>query len=198
MNRVISLLVPIGLLIGCTPSDDRLVNLSREANERQARQNGIIAEQSRSLAAERQSLANATSLLIERTGANQKELLSTFDKQSGVLAKERQQLQVESSRLLAQKEQLAVAQIREPLIAQAIMSLGLVLACLAPLALCAWLFAHANRPDELSHALSELLVLDLVSKQPLLAGPVYSHARLGYQEPDQGPSEPACEEEFPF
>ena len=69
-----------------------------------------------------------------------------------------------------EREELALARIRDPLIASAILELGLSAMCLVPLLVCIYVLraVTSGNSEDGAQALSDLLVLDLTSEQPLL------------------------------
>ena len=73
----------------------------------------------------------------------------------------------------AERRQIAGERQRAPIIAAAITQVGLILACLAPLALCAYLLWSLKSTAEQDEAVTELLVEELTSEHPrfLLPGP---------------------------
>ena len=84
-----------------------------------------------------------------------------------------QELQTERTNVDRQREemkterrQLAQQRTRNPIVAQAIRAVGLTLACLAPLALAAYVIYSLNHSSDDNDALSELLVLEITAEKP--------------------------------
>ena len=191
------------LVTGCSsPPDDRLAKLSQQSCDRQARQNQTIAEQSRQigettgelLEAEgkaRQELIDLQRELAKGDGQARQELiqvqqdlvqrdtqcrqeLSTLQRETqSAIQTERQSIDRQHENLEIERRQIAGERQRAPVIAAAIMQLGLILACLAPLALCVYLLWSLRSTAEQDEAVTEFLVEELTSERPklLLPGP---------------------------
>jgi hypothetical protein len=94
--------------------------------------------------------------------------------QNAALAKTTEDVHVERSSLNQQQEALeedrrdiASQRVREPLIANALVAVGLLLACLAPLLICVYALKQAGEsPPE--QELGTLLVEELTSEEPQL------------------------------
>ena len=145
------------LMTGCDSPDGRLVELSEMSLERQAEQNRQMTEQS-------QRIADATAELIAADAQARQE----FSKLSQDLQAERAGIDHQRESLEEERRKIAGQRNRDPIVAAAISSFGLVIACSLPLVLCAYLLyvlQHRTAPDE---ALVELLVEDLLAKQPRL------------------------------
>ena len=67
-----------------------------------------------------------------------------------------------------ERRSIATQRHRDPIIAQAINAFGLTLACLAPLALAAYVIFLLNRSGDNNEALNELLVMEMTADQPKL------------------------------
>jgi hypothetical protein len=139
--------------VGCDERDARLTELAREAANRQAEQNRVMAE-------------------VQR-GAQQSQ---------AEVGRQRDELE-------AERRQIAQQRHRDPLIASAITTVGLVLACLLPLLLAAYVLHFLQGPEVTDAAVTEVLVRELVSENPLLLSPPKGLPSLERQPP------PAIEQE---
>ncbi|MBI2823133.1 MAG: hypothetical protein HYX69_00415 [Planctomycetia bacterium] len=178
-------LLAVILASGCS-SDERLVHHVETASERQAEQNRQIAHQNH-------ELAEATNNLIEADAIARKETLSL---QRG-LQVEQFRIGQQRDELEAERRQVSEQRHRESILAAVLSDLGLTLACLLPLVLCAYLL-HGLRHEPSDRELSDLLVAELASDTPMLLPP-YSPPNsptlaLTADEhnaaPDQGGQEP--------
>jgi hypothetical protein len=194
-----SLLLLVALLAGCSTSpDERLIEFSLQANQEQSLQNALIAEQSTSLEKERETLAKTASELVEKSNANQQKLFDSFDKQFGILANERAELQLSAKELLTERQRVACKSQNEPLIAQAILSLAMLIACLTPLAFCSWVFAQISRSTDLEKDLCDFFIEDLLTPEHTRLFGASRQTCLGYQEPFQDSGQKNSDEPFPF
>jgi len=151
------MIVILFLTSGCESPDGRLVEFSERSLQRQAEQNRQMAQQS-------QRIADATAELIAADAQARQE----FSELSQDLQAERAGIDRQRESLEEERREIAGQRHRDPIIAAAISSCGLVIACTFPLVLCAYLLyvlQHRTAPDE---ALVELLVTDLLAKQPRL------------------------------
>ncbi len=168
-------------VIGCSTSDDRLVELSEEAMKRQAEQNRQIAQQS-------QQVAEAAHELVQADAQSRKELFESQRSLEAGIQAERLRLDEERHELERDRQALAVAKIREPIVAATIWSAAVFVAVVLPLVLCIYLVRNLGS-SEPSQNLTELLVHELTSPQPTLLPPIPADL----PSLDRGQSEPSCE-----
>ena len=83
------------------------------------------------------------------------------------LQSQREAVDEQRDELEAERREIAKQRHRDPIIASAIMQVGLLAACLAPLVLCYLLLrsSDATQPDE---ALNEMLIEELVGDGPAI------------------------------
>jgi TolA-binding protein len=149
MNRALFVVVAAILLfamVSCEDSgDERLAWLAQESTRRQAEQNREMAQLNREVAQAHQELIGLQHNLEE------------------------QQVQVnqQRDRLESERREIARQRHRDPIIAAAISNVGLVLACLIPLALAGYLlYCLRDRSDD--EAVGELLIQELTTDRPLV------------------------------
>jgi len=177
------MIVILFLTSGCDSPDGRLVELSEMSLQRQAEQNRQMAEQS-------QRIADATAELIAADAQARQE----FRELSQSLQAERAGIDHQRESLEEERRKIAGQRHRDPIVAAAISSCGLVIACTLPLVLCAYLLyvlQHRTAPDE---ALVELLVEDLLAKQPRLLLSDCSDQKLTQRLLPSVPEEPVDDE----
>ena len=155
-------LLLLGLVLwggGC--ADERVANVAREAADRQAEQNRQIAHQSHQVAETTKQLVAADAQARRELIALQKDLQA----RQAAIAQQQDCLEAERRQMAAQRQ-------LESILGPAIESLGLVLVAALVLAFCC-LLAHGLRKQgsDSDPTISELLVADLVSPQPLLLPP---------------------------
>ena len=144
MRRPFFISLAIGVLL--LASSGCLENQQQEANHAQVR----LAEASHDLV---QADAKARSETI----GLQREL------QQGQTDLARQRDQLENAR-----RQYADQRNRDPIVANAILTVGIILACLLPLILCISLVSSLRDPAQTDAALTEILVDEIVNNGPLL------------------------------
>jgi len=176
-----AILVPL-TLIGCSGPDNRTIEVAREAAARQAEQNETIAEQSRQLTemsssfleAEERSRQEMIALqqdIVERDTQCRQELTALQRETQASVSSERQEAARQRDLLEAERKQLAQERHRAPIVAAAISHVGLLLACLAPLALCGWLIYSLRNSENDDSTMVELLVEELAADSPILSLP---------------------------
>jgi hypothetical protein len=186
---------------GCSPPDDRLAELGRESCQRQAEQNRIIARQTEQAtqttgqlleadararqemvqlqremaeadATARQELLGIQEELVRRDADGREELNTLQRETHAAVAAQQETLDRHRQAVEDERRKLAEERHRAPIIAAAITQVGLVLACLAPLALCAYLLyvlRHTAADDD--PAVTELLIEELAGDRPKLLAP---------------------------
>lgn len=147
MNRAcwIGVLAICLVVAGCESSDERLVWFAEQSAQRQAEQNREMAALNREVAQAHQELIG---------------LQQDLEKQQAEINRGRDLLESERREIAKQRH-------RDPILAAAINNVGLILACLVPLALAGYLlYCLRDRSDD--QVVSEILIEELVSEHPVL------------------------------
>ena len=76
-------------------------------------------------------------------------------------------LGAQRDRLEDERRQIAATRNREPIIAESIKAIGLLIACLVPLLIALQILRRSDTPDE-SAAVAELLLSDMVADRPTI------------------------------
>ena len=178
---------------GCSPdADQRLTDLARHSVELQARQNEHLAQQS-------QRLAETAQGLVQQDAEARRELVEAQRQLQSGVATERVSLDRQREALETERRQLAAQRARDPLLAEAVRDLGLLLACLAPLLACLCVLRHLGGETADSAALGELLAGELTSDRPLLLPRSYpGDLRLAAPPEDRTAEEDGLPEDPPF
>ena len=187
MNRPLPAILAAVLLCAlCGCAEDELSKAAREAAKQSA-------EQQRQLAQMQAEVARGAGQLVEADAKARAELAA--------LQRDLQQDQAEVGRqrdqLETDRRQIAEQRHRDPLIAAAITSIGLILACLLPLLLCWALLRRPPLDGEAEAALAEFLVQDLMSDHPVLLPAHAPHALLEQPSLDADGSQDSAEERQP-
>ena len=153
------LLALVSLLGGCD-QDERVVQVATEAADRQAEQNQELVRLNR-------EVAEGTRRLIE-ADAEARQELALLQRE---MQQEHTQIGQQRDRLEQERQQIARQRHRDPLVAQAISSIGLTIACLLPLAVAALLIWRLRESPDDDSTLTQLLVEELVSDQPRFLPP---------------------------
>jgi hypothetical protein len=142
--------------LGCD-SDQRVVELSRESLNRQAEQNAQMSRQSQAVTETTHELIKAESTVQNDASQRQEELhteRSTLDQQRQALENERRSLAVERQ--------------RDPIIAETIKGIALVVAAALPLVVCWYLARSLFLSNSEDFMAAEILIEELVTQGPLL------------------------------
>jgi hypothetical protein len=194
-------------MLGCS-EDQRLAEMAQDATERQAEQNQEmarlnqdIAENNRCLiqadAESRKEVLQVQRELIGRDEQGRRELNALQrDTQAGI-RQERSSLDRQHEELDDERKEIAQQRNRDPIVAAAVTSLGVVLACLAPIVLAVYLLRTVNRQEPTDAELAELLVQEIASDRSMLFSPVGEGRPC--LERDQEPARlpPASEDDQP-
>lgn len=165
MHRLfLFLLAVIFLLVAFTGCDD-------DERQKTSRAQAEVAEASRQLV---QADAKARGEIV----ALQRDL------QQGQTELGRQRDQLESDR-----RQYADQRNRDPIVANVILDVGMILACLLPLILCIVLVLGLRDHTQTDSALTEILVEEIASDQPMLLPGMRPQATLGHESGQDGRSE---------
>ena len=152
------LLIALLLLAAAGCEDDkRVVEVAREAADRQAEQNRQMGRQT-------EDIATATRELIEADARSRQEMVALhreLQNEQAVVARQRDALETE-------RRELARARQRESLLIPVLQGGGGVLVVVAALVFCAFLLAGLRHPEEAPQALGELLVEELSAERPLV------------------------------
>jgi len=150
----------VASLSGCS-DDARLARLAERASDRQAAQNQEMARVTR-------ESAEATKQLVEADAQSRKELVSLQQDlrtdQAGV-NEQRDKLEEERKAIVAHRH-------RDPIIANVLGNVGLVLACLLPLVLCWYLLRTMHDETADDSVVAEVLIGELASGEPKLLPPL--------------------------
>ena len=196
LTRGILPIVTLILICGCESQDQRLVDYAQQATQQQADQNQAIARQAEQVAQQSQELGKTAHELVEQDAIARRELIQAHDRAQQHLDEQRVGLDQQREELHAERKAVAQAAIREPLIAQALIVTGLILATLLPLIVTAYALYRLPDPSPqeaiLSHALlDELAALPTRSLPPGQEAPGLPQApapRLPGPEQPGGPS----------
>lgn len=144
------------LCLGCSSGDERWAEIAREGAREQAAQNERMAQLQREVAA-------GAKQLVEADAENRRELIALqthLQAENAVIGRQRDQLDTDRKTLAAERQ-------REPVIAAAILEVGALLTCLAPLVLCGYLLRPTAQHDQ-DEMVVELLVAELAGDKPRL------------------------------
>ena len=160
MNRPLLSVMMFGILfvafVGC---DD-------EERQRVSRSQAQVAETSRELV---QADAKTRGEIVA--------LQRDVEKGQADLGRQRDQLE-------SDRRQYADHRTRDPIIANVLLDVGVILACLLPLVLCIVLVRSLRDPQETDSTLTEILVEEIAGDKPVLLPAVSRQAALG-QEPSE-------------
>jgi hypothetical protein len=160
---LVVLLVLVMLAItSCGSNDERLLEMAREDAARQAETQRQASELQRQLAEGSRQLVESDAKAREKLIALQRDLRAD----QAEIGRQRNQLEGDRREIAAQRH-------RDPIVAAVLLDIGIVLACLLPLAVCIYVLRSTRRAGESDDALTELLVEELVAERPRLSAGGY-------------------------
>jgi VIT1/CCC1 family predicted Fe2+/Mn2+ transporter len=148
------------IAIGCSSGDERLVELSRQSADRQAEQNRLVETNNR-------QVLEATDKLVEADAKSRTENIELHRQ----IEAERSGVNQQRDALEQERRQFAQERNRDPIVADSIIAVGGLIAAILPLLVCLFLLRGLFHKSD-HEALADVLVEDLVSRQPLLSGPL--------------------------
>jgi hypothetical protein len=147
------------ITVGCNSGDERLAELSHQSTERQAEQNRLVETNNR-------QVLEAANKLVEADAQSRTENIELHRQ----IEAERSGINQQRDALEQERRQIAAGRVRDPIIAESIQAAaGLIAAILPLLVSLALLRGLFHKSDQ--EALAEVLIEDLVSRQPLLSEP---------------------------
>ncbi len=152
-------------MVGCGESpdmrDQRLAEFARHSMNEQQKQNARIADQSIAVVDESHQLAQAAKELVNLDAQARRELLAAHSELTTQINKQQSVVDAKRDELEHERREIAGKRNRDPIIASSIKHTGLILVCLAPLAICAYVI-HQMQAQEPDHAaVADLLIQEL-------------------------------------
>jgi hypothetical protein len=146
------------LTCGCRPPDQRLTELAQSSLEQQSRQSEAVAENSRQIAESTRELVQGEAEAREQFIQSRRELQSEIAESYQRIDEAREQLEDERKSIAAQRH-------RDPIIAEAIGGVALLISALLPFLIIGPLLYSLNRsgPDEA--AVNSLLISEISTTQ---------------------------------
>ena len=161
-------------MVGCGESpdmrDQRLAEFARHSMNEQQKQNARIADQSKAVVDESHQLAKAAKELVNLDAQARRELLAAQSELTSQLSQQQSVVDAKRDELEQERREIAGRRNRDPIIASAIKHTGLILGCLAPLAVCAFVIRQMQAQEPDHAAVADLLIQEL-AKPKLLPGP---------------------------
>ena len=156
------------LTSGCDSRDERLARQAGESMQQQAEQNRQMAELHRELAQGARKLVEADA----EARADFVAMHSEMQDQQAEVGRQRDQLEED-------RRMWAAYRRSDPMIATALTTTGLVIACVLPLVVCWYLLAHRSTGED-DALVSEVLIQDIVSHEPVFLPPPGEQQLLGH------------------
>ena len=160
-----SLIFLIVLMIaGCDSSDERLADYAQQTAVQQAQQNTATAEVAREAA------------------ESQRRVIETVEKSRQDLIGVQKDLDLQRTTISLERRELSDERRRETLLAPVLTTIGVLLVTALPLVLCWYLLHTLTHTPVDETAVTQLLVQDLLSEQPiLLPRPIASTPRIVHE-----------------
>jgi hypothetical protein len=160
------LLFAVMLVTGCD-EDKRVAQLSKEAADRQAEQNQLMARQS-------QQTAEATKELVAADAKARKDLTAlqqNLREDQAEIGKKRDDLELERQKIAAEKNW-------DRLLAPVLSNFGVFLVITAALSFCGYILMGLRHEKTTDASVEELLIEELVSEHPRLLPPMQQKPAL--------------------
>jgi len=156
------------LMGGCDDKDERLARQAAESMQQQADQNRQMAELHKELAQGARKLVEADA-----------EARGEFVAMQGDLQEQQADLGRQRDLLEADRRTWAAYRRSDPVVAAAITTTGLVIACVLPLVVCWYLLARGPSGED-DALVSQVLIEDIVSDEPVFLSPPGERQLLGH------------------
>jgi len=145
VRELLTTLTLIGIT-SCESPDRRLAEYAQRSAEQQARQNERMSQQAESVARQSQELTAAAHELVAQDATARREIMQAQDKLQRQNHVERSVLDRQRAQLELERTAAAAAAVRDPVIAQAIVNSGLIVAAALPLLVT--LYALRRLPEQ--------------------------------------------------
>ena len=163
--------------------------------EEQRKQNDRIADQSEAVVKESSQLVGAAKELVEHDAQTRREMIAAHSELTSQLNQQQAVVDAGRDQLEQERQQIAEKRHRDPVIAIAIETAGMAIACLLPLVICFFVIRQMQTQEPDHAAVAELLIQEFSGEQPrLLQGPLWRPVALE-QHADRRLSDTSSQEE---
>jgi len=162
--RGLLLVTTVILMSGCESRDEQLADYAQQATQQQARQNEAMAKQS-------QELASAAHELVEQDATARREMIQAHERVQDQLQEQQAGLDQQRQVLHVERKEAAQAAVRDPIIAEALIVTGLILATLLPLIVTAYALHRLPDHSPTEALLANALLDELATLPTGLPGP---------------------------
>ena len=160
-KKLVAMLIVV--VIGCSPSDDRLAQMAMESTERQAEQNREMSQLNR-------EVAEGTKRIAEAVAESREEMLAM-----------EADLQEQRMRLEEERRLLADERYRESLLAPIVDNLGVLLIVCLPLVICCLLLLKLRKQTDDDVAVCDLLIEEITTNQPRVLAPLETRRAIEHE-----------------
>ena len=151
--------------------------------EEQRKQNDRIADQSEAVVKESSQLVEAAKELVEHDAQTRREMIAAQSELTSQLNQQQAVVDAGRDQLEQERQQIAEKRHRDPVIAIAIETAGMAIACLLPLVICFFVIRQMQTQEPDHAAVAELLIQEFSGEQPrLLQGPSWRPVALEQHE----------------
>lgn len=170
-------------MLGCSSDpDERLARFAEQSVATQKEQNQMLARQSEAVIRENQRVTEAAQALVEQDATARQEMVAAQRQLSEQFHAERSDIDRERAGLEQERREIAAQRQRDPVVAEAVHIVGMLLACLTPLALAGYALYRLDRGLDHGEDLGELLIAELASDSPrLLPSSLLRPAGIGHR-----------------
>jgi len=161
------LLLQVIAIVGCESQDRRLAEYAQRATEQQARQNERMAQQAEGVARQGQEVASAAHHLVEQDAAARRDLIQAQDKLQQQNQAERAGLDRQREHVESERKAASEAAVRDPVIARAIITAGMIMAALLPLLVTVYVIRRLPEQCPADELLGDALLQGLFPGEPI-------------------------------
>jgi hypothetical protein len=166
LARRAATMIPIAVAIAsCESQDPRLAEIVQRASEQQARQNERMAQQSEAVVKQSQEVAAAAHDLVEQDATARRELIEAHNRLQVQHQAERVDLDQQREEIHIERRASALAAVRDPVIARAVIAGGLFLAALLPLLVTLYALKQLPQQAAADELLTNVLFAPLTADQ---------------------------------
>jgi hypothetical protein len=167
-HRAAILMTVLPLIASCESGDTQLAEFARQAAQQQAQQQERMAHQSEAIVKQSQEVTAAARELVQQDAVARRDLIEAQDKLQKQSHLERVSLDNQRQQLDAERKAAASAAVRDPIVARAIVSGGLILAALAPLLVTLYALKRLPEQRPMDDLLGETLIQSVVNGENVL------------------------------
>jgi len=156
------------LIASCESDDFQRAEFARQVAQQQARQQERLAQQSEAIVKQSQDVTAAAQQLVQQDAVARRELIEAQYKLQQQSHLERVSLDGQRQQLDAERKAAATAAVRDPVIARALGSGGLIVAAMLPLLVTLYALRRLPEQRPMDELLGDTLLASIARGEPIL------------------------------